>query len=229
MANILFDLDDTLAPEKWRETGIDEAFLYLHKKALEYGITVTWKHLEAAKDQIYDMIKDSGRRTDKRDRFRLMLDIAARDSGRMPRRLIDNHLEEAFRIYQNALCNANFYSGAESMLRRLGESGNSWWIFSNGTSEDVETKIQNLGLALLPGYQKTFSTDTLRSGVVLPMSMNKTVEAYQRLIGRCDIDVMVGDREKGDIIPAREAGLVTYHVTPENRSRVYKTIISDFC
>jgi FMN phosphatase YigB (HAD superfamily) len=213
MGKILFDLDDTLIDsERFRESGIDAGVAYLKDCAGKYGIDIRDSHLKEAKSNVYRRYSDSGRRTCKRERFLEVIRIAAENSGIDYKQLgydLTKMLGNAFEIYQSHLRRSKLYDAAQEMLERLPSAGHFWLIFSNGTSEDVEVKLEASGVPKIKGYEKSYSTDIEDSprGLVTGIGMNKTPTAFSWFRERFGIEIMVGNDPEEDIKPAEEAGL----------------------
>jgi putative hydrolase of the HAD superfamily len=189
--NIIFDIDDTLFPSSDFSALARRNAL---NAMIDLGLDYSYQELN---EKLNSIIKAKG--SNYGNHFD---DVCKSLSINDPSR----YVAAAVAAYHDAKTSIAPFPKVALTLLKLKENGHTLYVATNGTSVKQWDKLIRLGLELYFG--EVFVSQTL--------GMEKCKEFYEKIIEKLDCEpsdcLMVGDREDADIIPAKEAGIMTVRV-----------------
>jgi putative hydrolase of the HAD superfamily len=189
--NIIFDIDDTLFPSSdfsalARRNAINAM--------IDIGLDCSYEELN---DKLNSIIKTKGSNYG-RHFDDLCLALGITDSSRF--------VAAAIAAYHDTKTSIAPFPKVALTLLKLKENGHRLYVATNGASVKQWDKLIRLGLELY--FDEVFVSEAL--------GMEKCKQFYERVISTLGCGardcLMVGDREVSDIVPAKEAGMLTVRV-----------------
>jgi putative hydrolase of the HAD superfamily len=189
--NIIFDIDDTLFPSSDFSALARRNAL---NAMIDMGLDYSYQGLN---EKLNSIIKSKGSNYG-RHFDDLCNSLGVEDSSR--------YVAAAVAAYHDTKTSIAPFPKVALTLLKLKENGHRLYIATNGTSVKQWDKLIRLGLELY--FEKVFVSENL--------GMEKCKEFYDKIIEALGCSakdcVMVGDREDADIIPAKEAGILTVRI-----------------
>ncbi len=189
--NIIFDIDDTLFPSSDFSALARRNAL---NAMIDLGLDYSYPELN---DKLNSIIQTKGSNYGKHFDD-LCQSLGVKDSSR--------YVAAAVAAYHDTKTSIAPFPKVALTLLKLRENGHRLYVATNGTSVKQWDKLIRLGLELY--FDEVFVSQTL--------GMEKCKEFYDKITEAlgCDANdcMMVGDREDADIIPAKEAGILTVRV-----------------
>lgn len=189
--NIIFDIDDTLFPSSdfsslARRNAINAM--------IDMGLDFTFAELNG---KLNSIIKTKGSNYS-RHFDDLCLSLGLEEPAR--------YVAAAIAAYHDTKSSIAPFPKVALTLMLLRQDGHNLYVATHGTSVKQWDKLIRLGLGLY--FDRVFVSEELGIG--------KSREFYEKIAKSIGCDpgqcVMVGDRESADIIPAKEAGMMTIRI-----------------
>lgn len=176
---VIFDMDDTLYPEKdYVRSGY--AAVAQHYPKIANMADKLWHAFECGKQAINFVLEQEGL-------------------------LSDESIRECLEVYRNHFPEIKLYSEASQLLQFLKENGTHLGLITDGRPEGQRAKIEALGLE--PYFEKIIITDEL-GGVEFRKPNKAAFEIMQKHFGvPFETMVYVGDNQKKDFIAPRQLGM----------------------
>ncbi|HLC69325.1 MAG TPA: TIGR02253 family HAD-type hydrolase [Candidatus Bilamarchaeaceae archaeon] len=209
ITHVFFDIDDTLFPSS-------EFAELARKQAIRAMIETGLPFMDSEKlyAKLIRIIKRHGSNYDRH------FDVLCRElKVKNPARFI----AAAVAAYHNAKTSILPYPEVPRTLLKLREEGYRLYVATNGSAVKQWDKLIRLGINLY--FEEVFVSEE--------MGIEKSSKFFKKILGRLRIRpmqaVMIGDREKADVLSAKKAGMRTIRIQRQGKgkSRADRTI-ADF-
>ena len=217
---IILDVDGTLLDTQEKKT---EAYEEIIKRINEHfpnkniDMNLFWSIVRIQ----FELFSDF-RKNDLEIRLRMIK--AFRDFNSMKFNELLPHLVE---IYWEKLLEGKEYPKAREFIEKIANNKIEYYLFSDCSIEEMEFKIKLFSNSFFPKFPTIFISDHRKSSNsnIICLGRNKTPETFDFLKKEYQTKIMVGDSELFDIIPAKKAGLVTFHVRNGEFGNIAEKII----
>ncbi len=220
LKTVLIDIDGTLLDSQKRK---DQFYsLVINELNKQYGPnTFSLQELLTTRDALFHSYPD-GRRNDPKLILKKFL-----DAYELPIDEFKSTLTKLMDLFWQNLKKSRPIEDASDFLYELTQNGFRYLLYSDGTSEETNFKLNLFPDQFLPPPCRALVSDCrpCSNPNIIPLGRNKNAETYKFLKHQYGAIAMVGDSEAFDITPALQAGLHAFNVKKIPFKRIIKVLL----
>lgn len=216
LQTVLVDIDGTIIDSQKRKDQFYSIVINELNKSLGDNFSFSLPELLKKRDLLFHFYPD-GRRNDPK----LLLEEFLHPY-KINKDELKNIITHLLNLYWLNLKKSKPFKEASRFLYEIMRNGFRYILYSDGTSEETDFKLNLLPDSFLPKPYLAIVSDSRKCSNenIIPLGRNKNVETYRFLKKTYNVIAMVGDSENFDILPAKQAGLYCFNVIKMNLKEI---------
>ncbi|MHA1278424.1 MAG: HAD family hydrolase [Candidatus Helarchaeota archaeon] len=208
MKTVILDIDGTLLDSQTRKEEFYKLAIDKLKENYGTNYSFTLQNFLKKRNIIFHAYPD-GRRNDPKFIINAFL-----EDYNIPQKIFDEILVELLEFYWENLSKSRPILGASKFLYDLVQNNYNFILYSDGTTEETEFKLNLFPDGFFPTTFLAFVSDSrdCNNKKIVPLGRNKNIETFLFLKNQYDVIAVIGDSEEFDILPASQVGLYAFNV-----------------